>query len=367
MGVLDASKQPRVGLVVNPHAGRDIRRLVAHASSLTNHERVAVVRRLLVGLHAAGVTRVLAMPDRHGIVERAAIDVPGIEAIPVDVEPMDTPEATRQATRLMVEAGVRVLVTHGGDGTNRLVALEAGEVPMLPIAAGTNNVFPTLVEATSAGFAAGWLSGQAREEAVRRGAMARHKRVLACVGARTEMAVVDAALTEDSSIGARAVWDPARIRAFMVTRAQAGSVGLASLVGCLATISEREPRGAFAELGPGTRVAAFIAPGLVAETNVARLEIVGIGESVEVGPCDGTLTLDGERSVHVRGARVRFTLDADGPWVVDAPATLRWAQEAGGFVLGDGGQGQGLGVRGSVTPNEREESLGERLGRESIR
>ena len=45
-----------------------------------------------------------------------------------------------------------VLITHGGDGTNRLVALDAREVPILPIAAGTNNVFPAPVEATAAGF-----------------------------------------------------------------------------------------------------------------------------------------------------------------------------------------------------------------------
>ncbi len=328
---MDAESPPLVGVLVNPHAGRDVRRLVAHASSLTNHERVAFVRRLLAGLHAAGVTRVLAMPDLHGIVERAAIDVPGIEAVPVDVIPSDTPEDTRQSARLMVQAGARVLVTHGGDGTNRLVALEAGDVPLMPLAAGTNNVFPTTAEATSAGFAAGWLSRQDRGEAVRRGAVARHKRVRVCVGKREETAIVDAALTTDSTIGARAVWDPSHVRAFMVTRAHAGCVGLASLVSGLAVISETEPRGAFAEMGPGTRVTAFIAPGLVAEASVSRLRLVEVGETVELAPCQGTLTLDGERSVPVRQVPVRFTLQADGPWVVDVPATLRWAQEAGAF------------------------------------
>ena len=65
----------RVGLIVNPHAGRDVRRLVAAASSLTNHERTIIVRRVLAGLLAAGADEVLYIPDRYGLVPRAADEV----------------------------------------------------------------------------------------------------------------------------------------------------------------------------------------------------------------------------------------------------------------------------------------------------
>ena len=52
-----------VGIIANPAAGKDIRRLVAHARYVPNQEKVNVLRRLLAGLEAAGVRRVVMMPD----------------------------------------------------------------------------------------------------------------------------------------------------------------------------------------------------------------------------------------------------------------------------------------------------------------
>ncbi len=325
---------PCVGLVVNPHAGRDVRRLVAPASSLTNYERVKLVRRLLVGLRAAGVHRVRYMPDRYALVARAAEAVADLTLLPASDTVCDTPEDTLRATEAMVHDGVRVLVTHGGDGTNRLVALAAREVPLLPLAAGTNNVFPLPVEPTVAGFAAGFLCRQPRDDAIRAGCLVRHKLIRVSADGRADVALVDAAITRDTTVGSRAVWDPAQVVAFMVTRALPGSMGLSSLAGALTTIHPTEPWGAFAELGAGASVLALVAPGMVARAEVGPLHEVRAGETVLVGPLDGTVTLDGERSFQVRQDVVRLKLDRHGPWVVDVPATLAWAQQVGAFRLG---------------------------------
>ena len=56
-----------VGILVNPSAARDIRRLVARASSLSITDRCAMVRRMLVGMGAMGVEQVLMMFDQAGI------------------------------------------------------------------------------------------------------------------------------------------------------------------------------------------------------------------------------------------------------------------------------------------------------------
>ena len=48
-----------VGVVANPASGRDIRRLVAGASVFDNAEKGNMVFRLMVGLGAAGLGRVL--------------------------------------------------------------------------------------------------------------------------------------------------------------------------------------------------------------------------------------------------------------------------------------------------------------------
>ena len=56
-----------VGIIANPASGRDIRRLVAHGAVFNNDEKVNIVRRVLLGLEAVGVGRVLFMPDSFSI------------------------------------------------------------------------------------------------------------------------------------------------------------------------------------------------------------------------------------------------------------------------------------------------------------
>ncbi len=60
-----------VGIIANPASGTDIRRLVAYGSVFNNQEKVRIVRRILLGLEAAGVRQISYMPDYYGIVERA--------------------------------------------------------------------------------------------------------------------------------------------------------------------------------------------------------------------------------------------------------------------------------------------------------
>ena len=61
-----------VGIIANPASGKDIRRLVAHGSTFDNNEKINIVRRVLLGLDAAGISEVAYLPDTYGIVERAA-------------------------------------------------------------------------------------------------------------------------------------------------------------------------------------------------------------------------------------------------------------------------------------------------------
>jgi predicted polyphosphate/ATP-dependent NAD kinase len=267
------------------------------------------------------------LPDRHDLLRLSAEGVPGVELIAALQQPTDTPEDTLRATRAMVDAGVRVLVTHGGDGTNRLVAMRAGDVPLLPIAAGTNNVFPYAVEATAAGFAAGVMA----LASVPLTCLMRHKRIRVQIDDREGFAVVDAAVLRDETVASRAVWDPERVIACMLTRAAPGAVGLSGLAGALLTVQPTEPVGAYVEMGPGTRIVVLITPGRTATAEIRSVRTVSVGECVEVGPLSGTVALDGERELSVRDQVVRLTLEANGPWVVDVTAVLAWAQRNGAF------------------------------------
>jgi predicted polyphosphate/ATP-dependent NAD kinase len=60
-----------VGIIANSASGKDIRRLVAHASVFDNHEKAHILRRALLALDAVRIRRVLHVPDYYGLVHRA--------------------------------------------------------------------------------------------------------------------------------------------------------------------------------------------------------------------------------------------------------------------------------------------------------
>src|SRR5919204_1129909 len=157
-----------VGIIANPASGKDIRRLVAHGSVFDNHEKANIVRRVLLGLEAIGVERVWIMPDSFGIGARALDNVrlSDLQVLLLDMPVTFTSADTVRAARQMLDAGATCLITLGGDGTNRLVAEVSGDVPLMPISTGTNNVFPTMVEGTLAGLAAGLVASGLADGAV---------------------------------------------------------------------------------------------------------------------------------------------------------------------------------------------------------
>ena len=142
-----------VGIIANPAAGKDIRRLVAHGRFVPNNEKVNILKRVLAGL--AGAVRE-ARGDDAG--HRDAIP-PGrrrladrdLEAEMLDMAIDGREEDSTRAAMAMAGMGVSCIVTLGGDGTNRAVAKGSGGVPLVPISTGTNNVFPYMVEGTVAG------------------------------------------------------------------------------------------------------------------------------------------------------------------------------------------------------------------------
>ena len=310
-----------VGLIANPVAGRDIRRLTARASLVPNHEKSAIVRRVLAGLDAAGVDAVRYLPDLAGVV-RAALDgtrtSPAVD--PIVMHPTGRAEDSTEAARLLVDEGAAVIVTLGGDGTNRAVAAGCGDVPLVAVSTGTNNVFPTMVDGTVAGLAAGLVAtGRVAGHA----AVRRAKRV----EVEGDFALIDAAGCRDRFVGARAIWDAERVQAMVLARAEPWNVGLSAIGGALCPVAADEPCGLWVELGRGGPVVhVAVAPGLVPPVPVRRWRRLGLDEPVPLGDGPGTIALDGERELAVDGptvARVTRT----GPWLVDIREALRQGSE----------------------------------------
>src|SRR5262245_52503271 len=113
----------RIGIVVNPAAGRDVRRLAARAASDTPQGKRNGVARAVIGAAAAGATHFSVVRDPfqigQGAVENLRIDARfEVLDLGASLQPQDTP----RAVEVMRKAGCRALIVLGGDGTNRLVA-----------------------------------------------------------------------------------------------------------------------------------------------------------------------------------------------------------------------------------------------------
>ncbi|HUA29358.1 MAG TPA: NAD(+)/NADH kinase [Streptosporangiaceae bacterium] len=328
-----------VGIVANPLSGRDIRRLVTQASVFPTAEKANMIQRMLTALAAVDVHRVLLGTDLGGISaavlralqRRRAMGRAGSgsgrdrwpEVEFLDGQPIrQTAQDTVDAVRRMVTAGARVIVCLGGDGTARVAAGAVGEVPLLALSTGTNNVFPAVREATTAGLAAGLVAtGAVRASDV----TARAKLLEARVGDRTETALVDVAVCTERHVASRAVWDPATLTQLFCAFAEPEAIGLSAILGQLSPVGRGEPGGVTARLDAGSphRVLAPIGPGLVAPVGVREVKPMRPGPAYPVAAAAGVLAVDGERELTFElGDRPTVRLRADGPWCVNVTAVM---------------------------------------------
>lgn len=320
-----------IGIIANPASGKDIRRLVANASVFDNREKRSIVRRVILGAVAAGVSEFVYMPDSHGIVTSALDDLDA-DALFHEVEVPGTASAldTSRAAERMREAGAAVVVTLGGDGTNRAFALGWPDAPLVAISTGTNNVFPKMIEGTIAGTAAGLVaSGAAPMDEVGRPAKMVH---VAFEDGREDLALIDVALLEEPFVGAKAIWDVRSLRALVLARAEPAAIGMSSIGGLLHPVSSEKDEGLLVEIGEGgTSLLAPIAPGHFSHIPIATHRLLALGESCELhGP--GVLAFDGEREHRLAaGQRALLTVRRDGPRVIDVPRTLQLAACRGIF------------------------------------
>lgn len=325
-----------VGIIANPASGKDVRRLVARASVFDNQEKQAIVGRLLKGMAAVGVTQVAYMDDSHGIVsgalERAMqeAELYGITCTPVESTRTASVLDTETAAMAMRALGCAVVVTLGGDGTNRAVAKRWPDAPLLPISTGTNNVFPRFVEATVAGAAAGLVAtGQVALAKVAR----QRKLVRVSIADEAEdIALIDAVLTRERFIGSRALLAPELLAAALLTRADPAAVGMTAIGGLIAPLRHRRNAGLWLELGSGgITIEAPIAPGYYQPIGVRSHRRTRLGEGLRVtGP--GVLAFDGERERVLQDGQIAvLRVERAGPWVIDVGRALRQAARRGLF------------------------------------
>ena len=316
-----------VGVIINPHAGKDIRRLVSAAGQTSDAVKIGIVRRAVVGALEQGARRVLLSSDTHQLAERAVEGLVGpIEFVesPLTGSHLDSVAAARSMWK--DDAGAVVVL--GGDGTCRDVAIGWPDAPLIPISTGTNNVFPGTLDGTTAGVAAALVATGAVDIADV-GHVA--KRVALRIDDRSrgtvhhDTALVEAALIGTTFVGARAVNDPSTIRWVAAAIAEPASTGVASIAGRVHPVGRCERGGVLLRLGAGEggrRVRVPLAPGSFATVEVQSVEPLTLGDTVEV-PGGGVLAYDGERTTPVGDdAAITVSIEASGPRIIDVEATL---------------------------------------------
>ena len=314
-----------VGVIINPHAGKDIRRLVSAAGQTSDAVKIGIVRRVVVGALEQGAERILISTDTHQLAERAVEGIDGpIEFVesPLTGSHLDTVAAARSMWK--EQAGA--IIALGGDGTCRDVAIGWPDAPLIALSTGTNNVFPSTLDGTTAGVAAALVASRAIDLA---DASHQAKRVALRVDdprhdtVHHDTALVEAALIETAFVGARAVNDPSTIRWVVAAIAEPASTGVASIAGRVHPVDRRTDGGVLIRLGPGgRRVRVPLAPGTFATVDVQSAEPLAFSEPVDL-PGGGVLAYDGERTTPVGAdAIITVSIEASGPRIIDVEAVL---------------------------------------------
>ena len=337
---------PSVGILANPAAGRDIRRLVAQASVFPIAEKRNMITRLFSSLGELGVATVYMMPDKSGIADRIrhALETappadqvwPRVEFFDMPIE--DSAADTMAAVELMVAAGVGGIIVLGGDGTHRLVASKAGDTPITALSTGTNNVFPAMREATIAGLAAGLVATRQVPIEI---AVKRNKALRVDVnGVARDMALVDICTSTALWVGSRALWRAEGLDQLFLSFAEADAIGLSSIGGLMHPMARGHENGLWLNLAEPEAaqmvVSAPLAPGLMVDIGIEKIQQMPPDVAVPIRARRGVVALDGEREIEFSpGDELTVRLEWDGPLTLDIPGVMAYAAENGLFTRMD--------------------------------
>ncbi|MCZ6868289.1 MAG: NAD(+)/NADH kinase [Gammaproteobacteria bacterium] len=309
-----------VGILVNPMSGRDVRRLAARATAMTFEMKRDTVARVAAGADAAGADELVVVREPFQIATGALEHMPLDARVTILDLPITHSDAdTVLAIQRMRGLGCGAIVSIGGDGTNRIIARTWPDVLLVPLSTGTNNVFPVMTEATSAGAAAALVA----RSLVDIQDVSRASKTLTVTGdGIDDIALIDAVLLRRDHVGNLLPFDPARIDRLVLTTALPDAVGTSPIGGLLHPVSADDDGGLYVICGEGRRVYAPISPGLFRHVGVKTWTLLSFGDAVTfVGP--GVIALDGDRCWRLdAGAEAQVRLAREGPRRIDVRRTM---------------------------------------------
>ncbi len=328
-----------IGIIANPASGKDIRRLVSHATVVDNNEKVNIVKRIILSAQGCGVERIYIMPDTFLIGYKAKEDLRISKELKIDVEILNmnikgNVTDTIRATEMMEAKGVKCIVVLGGDGTNRAVAKAITNTPLIGVSTGTNNVYPEMLEGTVVGMAAGAIAmGICNMDET----CTRDKRIeILKDGQLIDIALVDCVISKQKYVGSKAIWNMEDIDKVIVSRAHPAAIGFSTIVGTSLIVGKEDDFGALIHVNSGNqRVKAPIAAGTIQTITVDKPKILKLDEPISFKPTyNGIIALDGEREIPFKvGDNIEIKITRNGPYRVIVDKTLELAQKNGFFKM----------------------------------
>lgn len=326
-----------IGIIANPASGKDIRRLVSHATVIDNNEKINIVERIVLGAQSMGVDKVYVMPDSYNMGYRVEDKLKLCEELKCEIEVIEmirteSIDDTIAAAAFMEENNVGCIITLGGDGTNRAAAKSVKNVPMIPISTGTNNVYPVMLEGTTVGLAAAAVAFDRFDKSL----FTSRDKIIEIYkdGRLIDIALIDAVISNDVFVGSRAIWDTGSIKKIIVTRCHPASIGFSAVVGCRKIIFPHDDFGACMDINKGNSgVNAPVAAGVVGRIPAGEPVILGFDdECLYVSKDRGTIALDGEREIEFSANQsFVFKIRRNGPLRVNVVKALETAQQKGFF------------------------------------
>lgn len=322
----------KIGLVVNPVSGTDVRRATSTAGFIDNMQKVRIVKSVLRGIEAVGADEILIMPDFYGIVAHALNDLPNfsIKWSFMDIEPKGDYTDTVESVRMMVKEKVGAIVLLGGDGTVRVASKASKDTPLMPISTGTNNVIPYMIDGTLAGIAAAAIANGIVN--IDQATYRLNRLILIINGEAVDYALVDLGATLYPFKGARALLDPKMITEVFISLTKPTSIGLASIGSVLKPMGIPKDRVLHIVMGNKLWVKSVLMPGYVTVVGIDRYEEIKLGTRIPIEKAL-TIELDGEREVEIYdNDEVIVTSDSEGPLIIDVNETLHKLFLNGWFI-----------------------------------
>ena len=327
-----------IGIIANPASGKDIRRLVSHATVIDNNEKVNIIERIILGAQKFGVEKIYIMPDSFMMGYQVQDKLLLTEELKVEIEVLDfkikaSPKDTEIAATMLDKMDVGCVVVLGGDGTNRLVAKHLKSVPLIGLSTGTNNAYPEMIEGTIAGMAAAAIASDSIDTST---TCTRDKIIEIYRNDEfIDIALMDVVISDEVVVGAKAIWDLSCIKQIIVSKCHPASIGFSAIIGVNQYIGTQDDFGGSLKLNNGgqNQFYAPIAAGKVVLVTASEIELLPLDQSfLWCAEYKGMIAIDGEREIKFnKGDRLAFKIVRNGPVHVDVKKTLETALRQGLF------------------------------------